>query len=387
LLEDRRILCRTFFGCVARRAWRRFAVLGAYHLGTPSSAALAVTLLPKTHASDWRRRLRLDSARIARAIKPSRAAHCSFLFVKTETLSFYETAVERTIVRITQSLDEALDLGALAREAALSTFHFHRVFRGMVGETPLEMHRRLRLERSASQLLVGRTAVTAIAFDAGYETHEAFTRAFRQAYGTSPSAFRRTAQEGQEPGCVRLPPIELTSRSGIHFRPTANDQPIRFAKGEIIMNVMIEDMPELRVATVHHVGPYNRISEAFQRLGAVAGPAGLIQGNAMMLAVYYDDPETTPVEQLQSDAAISVPNGARLPDGLVEKRLPAGLYAKTTHLGPYTTLGDTWSRLMGEWLPTSGRRVGSGWSYEVYRNNPSNASADELRTDLYLPIA
>ena len=153
------------------------------------------------------------------------------------------------------------------------------------------------------------------------------------------------------------------------------------------MNVTIEDMPEQRVAAVPHVGPYNRISEAFQRLGTIAAPAGLLRGSATMLAIYYDDPETTPAAQLQSEAGVTVTESARLPEGLAEKRLPAGRYARTTHRGSYETLGDTWSRLMGEWLPKSGERVGEGTSYEVYRNNPSNAPPDELLTDLYLPIA
>jgi AraC family transcriptional regulator len=304
--------------------------------------------------------------------------------VKTETRSFYEAAVDRTVVRIVAMLDEALDLGALAREAALSPFHFHRVFRGMVGETPLELHRRLRLERAAWDLLTGRASVTTIAFDAGYETHEAFTRAFKQAYGIAPSAFRQS-REGSG-GCAE-PRIHLAARSGVHFGPTSGPATIRTIQGDSPMNVTIEDMPDLRVAAVHHVGPYNRISEAFQRLGAIAGPAGLLRSSAMMLAIYYDDPETTPASQLQSEAGITVTEGARLPAGLVEKRLPAGRYARTTHLGPYATLGDTWSRLMGEWLPKSGERVGEGSSYEVYRNTPESASPDELRTDLYLSIA
>jgi len=83
------------------------------------------------------------------------AALYRLLLVKTETRSFYEAAVERTVRRISRMLDEALNLDSLAREAALSPFHFHRIFRGMLGETPLEMHRRLRLERAASQLLSG----------------------------------------------------------------------------------------------------------------------------------------------------------------------------------------------------------------------------------------
>jgi AraC family transcriptional regulator len=308
--------------------------------------------------------------------------------VKTETRSFYVVAVERTVARIAQTLDEALDLDALARQAALSPFHFHRVFRGMVGETPLELHRRLRLERAASQLIARGMSVTAIAFDAGYETHEAFTRAFRQAYGTSPSAFRQLAENAlNEPGCAGPPRIHLAARSSVHFNPDAPREPIHFIKGETAMNVTIEQIPELRVATIHHVGPYNRISEAFERLGAVAGRAGLLQEGAMMLAIFHDDPETTPAEELQSDAGLTVRDGARLPEGVVELRLPAGPYARATHLGPYTTLGDTWSRLMGEWLPASGKRVGAGPSFEVYKNTPENAAPEELRTELYLPLA
>ena len=91
--------------------------------------------------------------------------------MKPETRFFYETAVVRAVERVERSLDEALDLEALAREAALSTFHFQRVFRGLVGETAVELHRRLRMERAAERLCRTRKGVTAIAFDAGYDTH------------------------------------------------------------------------------------------------------------------------------------------------------------------------------------------------------------------------
>src|SRR5688500_14333792 len=110
--------------------------------------------------------------------------------MKPETRSFYEVAVESAALRVTADLDHALDLQALARKAALSPFHFHRVFRGMLGETPLELHRRLRLERAAFRLAHDDSPVTHIALEAGYETHESFTRAFRAAYGRSPSEFR-----------------------------------------------------------------------------------------------------------------------------------------------------------------------------------------------------
>src|SRR4029453_17849464 len=102
--------------------------------------------------------------------------------MKPDTRSFYARAVQAAIEHIAQHLDDALELEALARIACLSSFHFHRVFRGMVGETPLELTRRLRLERAAWRLKDKQQAITEIAFAAGYETHEAFTPEFRVAY-------------------------------------------------------------------------------------------------------------------------------------------------------------------------------------------------------------
>lgn len=153
------------------------------------------------------------------------------------------------------------------------------------------------------------------------------------------------------------------------------------------MQVEITDRPELRVATIAHRGAYNRISEAFGRLGAVAGPAGLFRPGAMMLAIYHDDPETTPEAELRSEAGIVVSEGAALPEGLGEARIPAGRYAQAVHLGPYEGIGDAWSRLMGQWLPQSGHRFGAGVAYEIYCNTPEDTPQEKLRTELYLPLA
>ncbi len=154
------------------------------------------------------------------------------------------------------------------------------------------------------------------------------------------------------------------------------------------MNVVIEARPRLRLATVRHVGPYPEIGEAFHRLGAIAGAAGLYaHAKPAMLALYHDDPETTAPSELRSDAALVVTDDAELPAGVTEATLPAGRYAKTTHHGTYAHLADTWAKLMGDWLPKSGHRVGEGPSYEVYVNDPRSTPTAELLTELYLPIA
>jgi AraC family transcriptional regulator len=154
------------------------------------------------------------------------------------------------------------------------------------------------------------------------------------------------------------------------------------------MDVEIKQMPALRVAAVRHAGPYSQIGKAFERLGAIAGPAGLFQQpGAVMIAIYHDDPDTTPQDQLRSDAGIVVPEHVRLPEGLVEQRIPEGRYARTEHVGPYEELADAWARFKGEALPAGGHRIGARPSYEIYRNDPMKVPKQELRTDIYIPVA
>src|SRR5690349_13600216 len=90
-----------------------------------------------------------------------------------------------------EHLDEPPCLKDLARRAYLSPFHFHRLFRAAVGESVYEYLRRLRLERAAQQLTVGGAPVARVARTVGYNTHEAFTRAFAGHFGMPPGEFRK----------------------------------------------------------------------------------------------------------------------------------------------------------------------------------------------------
>jgi AraC family transcriptional regulator len=245
----------------------------------------------------------------------------------------------------------------------------------MTGETPMEMVRRLRMERAAWRLKHTDWSVSKIAFDAGFETHEAFSRAFRASYGTAPSGYRRR----------KHPRTEITALCGIHYQNAGMvPQFVPRDSGGRQMNVEIKHVDEQRVAAVRHRGPYNQINEAFEKLGNVAGPAGLFNDPAVqMVGLYYDDPETTPAEQLRSDAGLVVSRSTKIPSGLAEQRIPAGDYAVTLHVGPYEALPDVWARFMGEWLPASGYRVADdGLSYELYLNDPSQVPKEQLRTEL-----
>ena len=152
------------------------------------------------------------------------------------------------------------------------------------------------------------------------------------------------------------------------------------------MDVQVIDRPALRVGALRHTGPYQQIGEVFRRLGDIAGGAGLFQHpGAAMLAVYHDDPDSTPPDRLRSDAAIAVAEGVALTAGLTERHVPGGRYARTLHVGPYEQLGNAWGRFKREGLEAHRRRDGA--SYEVYLNDPMQTPKEELQTELYIPIA
>lgn len=182
---------------------------------------------------------------------------------------------------------------------------------------------------------------------------------------------------------------ETRSQSRLHVRAGRVDlTTLVLATGDLTMDVVIETLPARRLATVRHVGPYTDVGAAFHRLGTIAAAAGLYEHvDPRMIALYHDDPETTPAAELRADAALILRDDVAVPEGLSEVTLPAGRYARVTHRGSYAGLGDAWARLMGEWLPRSGHRVGEGAPYEMYVNNPLTTATEDLHTDLYLPLA
>ena len=148
------------------------------------------------------------------------------------------------------------------------------------------------------------------------------------------------------------------------------------------MDVTIKNQPELRVAGIRHIGPYQEIGSEFGRLGGMLKtppPAG-----SHMIAIYHDDPAVTPADRLRSDAAITLAGATPAPLGLIEQRLPAGRYAMTVHKGGYEGLPAAWKALK-EWAAANGHKMAQP-GYENYLNSPMTTDQAELLTEIYLRL-
>jgi AraC family transcriptional regulator len=153
------------------------------------------------------------------------------------------------------------------------------------------------------------------------------------------------------------------------------------------MDVEIVEAPSRRAGVVR--SDMAHIAEAQGRLWSIVGEAGLMEHAGVVAAAIFsvEVVASGPQEHTRYDASVLVPDDLLLPEGLAEEHVPAGRYARTTHAGSYEGLPGAWGRLTGEWLPSSGHRLGEGVCYEVYRNSPAVVAEDELRTDLYVPLA
>ena len=106
-------------------------------------------------------------------------------------LQDHADCIEDVMRYIRQHIGEPLDRETLANVAGFSVPHFHRVFTARVGESAISYVRRLRLERAARKLRMGAVDITEVALASGYDSHAAFSKAFKQQFGLSPSEFRQ----------------------------------------------------------------------------------------------------------------------------------------------------------------------------------------------------
>lgn len=147
-------------------------------------------------------------------------------------------------------------------------------------------------------------------------------------------------------------------------------------------------LPERNVACVRHVGPYNQIGKAIERIFAWAGPKGLIRfPTTQALAVYHDDPCTVDASELRSDACLTVPEGTKADGEVKTMKIPGGLFAVAHVEIAGSEFGDAWDKLVGEWMPENGYAEDDGrLCYELYLNDHQQHPEKKFVVDICEPV-
>jgi AraC family transcriptional regulator len=281
---------------------------------------------------------------------------------KDTTTQDYTRRLMRVVRALWQEPTRQYSTVQLAEVAHFSPFHFHRVYREMMGETVAATQLRLRLHFAGRDLERGDLTQLRVAQRAGYHSNAAFVRAFAAAYGVTPGVYRR--------------------QRGLQFKNTQEME---------MYQIEFRSLAEpIHLAAQRHLGAYLNIGEAFSLLELAAPNLPLVP-NARWFGLFHDDPAD--VEQgivgpeLRSDACVEITAEATLPDDLQNTQIPAGRYAVIEHRGAYSELDKAYQWLIATWLPQSGEVPLPLPGIELYLNDPCDTEPKDLRTEIWLAIA
>ena len=313
----------------------------------------------------------------------------------------YISRINRVIDHIESHYEETLQLEELAGVANFSPFHFHRIFKALVGETLNRFINRIRIEKSAAKLIDNpNKSITEIAFDYGFSGSASFARAFREAFHMSASEWRdggyhqnsnfgkTNSKEYQSFSKVRKD-FELSS---FYIDDQTQNQIWRMKmKNKNQVKIEVKDMPDFHVAYVRNIGPYQGDSALFQgmfeKLMKWAGPRGLIRfPETTMMCVYHDDPKITQEDKQRVSVCITVPEDTAVEGEVGKIVVPGGKFAVARFEISADEYGEAWDMVAGGWLPESGYQPADGPCYEIYRNDPKTHPENLYIVDICMPV-
>ncbi len=211
----------------------------------------------------------------------------------------YVERVNRAIDHIVRNLAQPLRLDEVSEAACFSPFHFHRVFKALLGETLNQFVKRQRLERALYLMShAPKRSLTDVALDCGFSSSSNFSRSFKQRYGAAPSVFDLDTFRNSRRGEFER---VLSSQEGGHRFTTlpAGQNPDGFA-------VQLRDLPARTVAYIRVLDPYREgvAQAACERLLAWAIERGLADGQ--WLGYMWEEPEIVALKDCRYDVALVV---------------------------------------------------------------------------------
>jgi AraC family transcriptional regulator len=268
---------------------------------------------------------------------------------------------------ITMNLEKDLSLDELSVVAKLSKYHFHRIFSVYVGISISSYVQLIRFKRASYQLVFDQDKkIIDIAYDAKFESHEAFSRAFKKRFKLSPSEFRDNPD---------------WDRWHEHYQfivPTK----------EVHMNVVIKEFKKINIAVLEHRASPSLLNDTIAdfinwRKESKLSPVA----SSKTLGLAYDDPNAVEADDFRFDICGEV-HGI-VPEnkyGVLSQEIPLLKCAVIRHLGPHEKMNEIICTLYREWLPTSGEKLRDYPLFFEYHNFLPEVSESELITDIYLPL-
>ena len=282
--------------------------------------------------------------------------------MKNITYNDYVQRINKVVAYINNHLDETLDLKTLANEAALSDFHFHRIFKALKGEAIGGYITRLRLEATARLLWYTALTIEEIAFNIGYETPASLSKAFKKQYGISPTEYRTNKDTYIMKKEIINPDLALKTPKIVTLEPK-------------------------NLIYVALTGAYGSLDygKAYEQLWAVIKAQKLFTKGIESICISYDDPKITEGSLQRSDVCLAIHKSATPQEEVSCKTLAGGKYAVFFYQGSYENLSQVYDTAV-RWVIDHQYTLREEPLFEKYLNDARRTPKEKLKTEIYIPI-
>ena len=282
--------------------------------------------------------------------------------MKNITYNDYIQRINKVVAYINNHLDETLDLKTLANEAALSDFHFHRIFKALKNEAIGGYITRLRLEATARLLRYTSLTIEEIAFNIGYETPASLSKAFKKQYGISPTEYRTNKDTYIMKKEIINPDLALKTPKIVTLEPK-------------------------NLIYVALTGAYGSLDygKAYEQLWAVIKAQKLFTKGIESICISYDDPKITESSLQRSDVCLAIHKPATPQEEVSCKTLAGGKYAVFFYQGSYENLSQVYDTAV-RWVIDHQYTLREEPFFEKYLNDARRTPKEKLKTEIYIPI-
>ena len=282
--------------------------------------------------------------------------------MKNITYNDYVQRINKVVAYINNHLDETLDLKTLANEAALSDFHFHRIFKALKGEAIGGYITRLRLEATARLLRYTALTIEEIAFNIGYETPASLSKAFKKQYGISPTEYRTNKDTYIMKKEIINPDLALKTPKIVTLEPK-------------------------NLIYVALTGAYGSLDygKAYEQLWAVIKAQKLFTKGIESICISYDDPKITEGSLQRSDVCLAIHKPATPQEEVSCKTLAGGKYTVFFYQGSYENLSQVYDTAV-RWVIDHEYTLREEPFFEKYLNDARRTPKEKLKTEIYIPI-
>jgi AraC family transcriptional regulator len=313
----------------------------------------------------------------------------------------YTKRVNRGLDYLNVHYAEPVSLESLALLANFSPYHFHRIFKGVVGESLYKYIQRIRIEKAAHAVQFFPTKpLTDIALECGFSNSAVFARTFKEYFSMTATQWRNGGHQSFRKNWQVLsknreqPSIDwqVKSISALYIDGSNNN-----AKWDVYMmnlstlQVEVKQLPETTVAYIRHIGAFAGEQATWARLFQTLTQWGAARNllrcpGTDYYTVFRDDVNITEFSKFKCDLSISVPKGTQ-PEGQVGVSvIAAGQYAVAQFEIDAHEYPSAWELIYGQWLPQSGFQPSGDFCFERYLNDPNMHPSKKHIIEVCIPV-